>query len=164
MPPIRGDKTPTKYPPTFGRLFLHCNTPYQVPMHEGGPLPCKVPSDPHIPHIPIRGDKTPTDSQPIFYRFPTNFGSLFLYPHTPRQPPIIRDYPLGCNPPSNTLISHTPIRGDKTPTDSPPIFYHFPANFWYLFLYSHTPHQSPIIGDCKLPSDPLIPHAPHPWG
>jgi len=162
--PIRGDKTPTNLPINFERLFLHTRTPHQVPMHGEAPLPCKVPSNPHISHIPIRGDKTPTDSPPIFYYLPTNFWLLFLYSHTPHQPPNIGNYPLSCKLPSDPLILHLHIRGDKTPTNSPSIFYYFPTNFRPLFLYSHTPHQSPhpwgVPPGRKVPSNPHISHAP----
>jgi hypothetical protein len=52
-----------------------------------------------------------------------------------------------------------PIRGDKTPTNFPPIFYHFPTNLGHLFLCSHTPRRISylvyIVNCLEIPIFPI---------
>jgi hypothetical protein len=161
IPPSVGTKPPPTSPSTLSVYSYTPILPIKFPCMGEPPSLVKYLEIPIFPMPPIRGDKTPTDSPPIFYYFPTNFWLLFSYSHTPHQLPIIGDYPLSCKLLSDPLILHLHIRGDKTPTNSPSIFYYFPANFRPLFLYSHTPHQPPhpwgAPPGCKVPSNPMPP-------
>lgn len=102
-------------------------------------IPCKLPSDPYIPNVFIRGDKTPTNlPQTNILSLCSDFRPLFLHCHIPHQPFIHGDYPLGWKLPSNPLILHVLIRGDKTPT-----------NFRRVFLHCHTPHHVGVNGEAS---------------